>query len=218
MSRAIQTLDPNGRRVLDVSGLPDHAMDARSPVWWGNLLAILIESTTVVLLAVTYLYLRRNTEPWPPVAYHTTPPNYRPVPALLLPTIELLLVLGSCVAMYLTDIAARRGEHTKTARGVLLMLGVAVAVTVMRFFEFRGVIIRWDENAYGSVVWWLLGMHLTYYLAAAAEFFIMALWLMKHELDEPHALDVTLAGGYWYWVAGTWALIYSLVYFGARVL
>jgi hypothetical protein len=29
-------------------------------------------------------------------------------------------------------------------------------------------------------------------------------------------MDVTLAGGYWYWVAGTWILLYAVVYFAPR--
>jgi hypothetical protein len=46
--------------TLDVSSLPDSALDARSPVWWGNLLLICIETTTMVLLIACYFYIRRN--------------------------------------------------------------------------------------------------------------------------------------------------------------
>jgi hypothetical protein len=30
----------------------------------------------------------------------------------------------------------------------------------------------------------------------------LAVWLLRHDIDEQRALDVTLAGGYWYWLAG----------------
>ena len=36
MSKAVETIDVNGRRVLDVSGLPNKAMDSYAPVWWGT--------------------------------------------------------------------------------------------------------------------------------------------------------------------------------------
>src|SRR5437868_6347720 len=74
------------------------------------------------------------------------------------------------------------------------------------------------ESAYASVVWTTLGLAVTYQLAAAGEFFIMGLWLLFHDLDDKHALDVTLAGGFWYWVAGTGLVLYVIIFWGARFL
>ena len=72
--------------------------------------------------------------------------------------------------------------------------------------------------AYASTVWTTLVLHGTYQFAAAAEFFIMSVWIVRHGLDEKHALDVTLAGGFWYWVAGTGAIVYAILFWGPRVL
>jgi heme/copper-type cytochrome/quinol oxidase subunit 3 len=90
----------------------------------------------------------------------------------------------------------------------------------MRFLEMTPdrLKFRWDDNAYGSLIWVILGTHMTYLLAAAAEFFIMALWVTRHQFDPKHALDVTLLGGYWYWTVATWVLCYATVYLGARFL
>ena len=218
MSEAVERFDHTGRAVLDVSGLPDTAFDTRSPVWWGNTLLIFIETTTLVLLLVTYFYLRRNFEDWPPPQGMTVPPMYHPVPDLPIPTAETVVILGSCAAMAFIDRAARRMKERAVKIGLWVMFGLTLAAIVLRFFEFPGVHFRWDENAYGSMVWVILGTHLTYLIAAAAEFFIMGLWVLRHPLDKKHALDVTLAGVYWYWVAATWVIVYATVYFGARVL
>src|SRR6476646_7646242 len=104
----IETTDAEGRRVLDVSNLPDHAWDSQAPVWWGNTLLIFIESTTMLLLIVAYFYLRRNFEQWPPPQPNVEPPLYRPFPDLPIPTIELAMIILSCLPMYLTDMAARK--------------------------------------------------------------------------------------------------------------
>jgi cytochrome c oxidase subunit III len=61
-------------------------------------------------------------------------------------------------------------------------------------------------------------MHLIYIVGGALEFFIMLVWLLIHDIDDKHALDVTLAGGYWYWVAGMWLPIYATIYFAPRFL
>src|SRR6478752_8455354 len=52
--------------VVDVSGLPRHAQGLRSPLWWGSVLLIAIESTCFAVLFNSYLYLRNNFEEWPP--------------------------------------------------------------------------------------------------------------------------------------------------------
>ena len=57
----------NNRAVIDVSRLPASAMDHRSPIWWGNILLLLIETTMFALLIATYLYFRIvDFDRWPP--------------------------------------------------------------------------------------------------------------------------------------------------------
>jgi heme/copper-type cytochrome/quinol oxidase subunit 3 len=218
--KPVETLNVHGRRVLDVSGLPDSAIDSYAPVWWGNALLIFIESTTVVLLLAIYFYIRRNFTEWPPTQPLWVPPLFNPVPDLPLPTVELILAVLSCFLMYRTDMAARRQEAGRVKVGIWIMVAIAAAITAMRFFEMSPdrLKFRWDENAYGSIVWVILGTHLTYLLGALAEFFIMAMWVTKHSFDPKHGLDITLMGGYWYWAVTTWVACYATVYIGARVL
>jgi cytochrome c oxidase subunit III len=220
MAEAIQTLDANGRRVLDVSGLPNSAMDSYAPVWWGNALLMIIESMTVLLLLTSYFYIRRNFYEWPPPQPRNIPPLFHPYPDLLIPTIELAVMLGSCFLMYWTDIAARREQAGRVKVGLWIVLLISLAMIALRFMEMQSshLKFRWDDNAYASVIWVILGTHLTYLIAAAAEFLIMVLWIMRHSLDPKHGLDVTLAGGYWYWAVATWVACYLTVYIGARVL
>jgi cytochrome c oxidase subunit 3 len=219
MNEAVETIDANGRRVLDVSGLPNTATDAHAPAWWGNALLMMIESMTVLLLLASYFYLRRNFTQWPPPQPNTIPPDFHPVPHLLVPTIELVLIVLSCLPMYWTDMAARREDGPRVRKGLWIMLAIGVVLIVLRFFELQpsSLKFRWDDNAYGSIIWMIIGTHLTYLLAGVAEFFIMQAWLHKHEFDPKHGLDVTLLGGYWYWTAATWVLCYATVYIGARV-
>jgi heme/copper-type cytochrome/quinol oxidase subunit 3 len=219
-SPIIETIDPNGRRVLDVSGLPNSATGPREPVWWGNMLMIFIETTTIVLLLISYLYIRRNFDAWPPPQPNTLPPIYRPVPDLPIPTVELMLALLSVFPMRWTHKAGLREEAGKVRAGLVIMFALNVVMIFLRFMELSGKHLKfdWDENAYASTVWTILGLHLTYLLGSAAEFFIMGAWIFRHRLDHKHGLDVSLAGIYWYWVVGTWVVCYAFVYWGARIL
>jgi cytochrome c oxidase subunit III len=202
---------------INVSDLPDSAFDERSPVWWGNTLLILIESTTLILLLVGYLYCRQNFDEWPPPKTDVIPAIHDPVANLLWGTIQFFLLALTCIPMYLTDIAARQDDEPRVRKGLIFMFCVCIVSLALRWQEFHAVKFWWNDNAYASLVWTMLGLHLTYILAAAGEFFIMGLWTFTHELDPKHAHDVTLAGGYWYWVAATNALIYAAIYWFPRV-
>ena len=206
------------RAALDVSHLPENAFDARAPLWWGNLLLILIETTTILLLLTSYYYIRRNYEMWPPTRPDPLPSMIDTAPDLTPGTWNTALLVVSCLPMYLTDIAACKKRRWLATIGLALMLLISGISTWLRFEEFPSIHFNWADNAYASVVWTMLGIHLTYILAGGVEFLIMLLWMVVHEIDDKHALDVTLAGGYWYWVAGIWLLVYATVYLSPHFL
>jgi len=91
--------------TLNVSHLPSVAFGSRDPLWWGVMGFILIEVTILAIGIVSYFYLRTLAPLWPP------PPTA--LPALLLPTVNMLLMLVSVVPMYWVDRAARRKVRLK---------------------------------------------------------------------------------------------------------
>jgi len=203
--------------MLDVSRLPDYAFDSRSPVWWGNTMLMLIESTTILLLLASYFYCWRNFEQWPP-PMRDLPFSRDVLPRLGASTANLIIILGTCVTMYLTDMAARRLQKKGALIGLWFMFVISFITIILRFYEFRGLRFKWNDNAYASIIWTVLGLQLTYLLMMFGEFFIMGLWLMFHPLDKHHAHDITLAGGSWYWVAGSYLVIYVVIYLSPRLL
>jgi len=204
-------------RTIDVSAFPESAFDWRDPVWWGNLLLTLIETSTVALVIASYFYILRNFQTaWPPPKVDVTPPIYDSAPDLKWGTINLVLIVLSCLPMYWTDMRARKKHRGGVIIGLAIMLLISAISVWIRFKEFHATKFWWNDNAYASCVWTILGLHLTYLLAGGLEFLVMGAWIVSHELDDPHALDVTLAGGYWYWIAATWLICYGVVYFGPR--
>ena len=205
-------------RTLDVSHLPPNAWDEDSPLWWGNLLLMLIETATLGIMLACYFYLKQNFEQWPPPKVDVYPPILHHVPDLGAATADVVLMVAACGPMYWTDVAARRKERGKVLAGLALMFVVSAVALVFRAYEFPATKFWWNDNAYASVVWSTLGLALTYQLAAALEFLVMGAWIARHGLDDKHALDVTLAGGFWYWVAGTGVILYGVLFWGPRLL
>ena len=203
------------RRVLDVSGLPHHSFDKDS-VWWGNWGLLAIETTMFAIAIATYFYVRQNFQLWPPPLTDTQPPELRPLPYLTIATINMLLLVISCVPMILTDMAARRGD-SKTVHIALIVCLVFGALSItLRAFEFSAVRFRWDSNAYGSIVWFILGMHLAHLITVTLEAFLLTLWTPMRKFDMKHRVDITVVAIYWYWVAAIWILLYAIIYLSPR--
>jgi heme/copper-type cytochrome/quinol oxidase subunit 3 len=87
---------------------------------------------------------------------------------------------------------------------------------VLRGFEFSAVYFRWDSNAYGSVVWFLLGMHMLHLLVLTTEAVLLTIWIFTREFDMKHRMDIVTVGVYWYWVTAIWVLLYVIIYFVPR--
>src|SRR4051812_34296671 len=139
--------------TLDVSRLPPDTMDHRSPIWWGNLLLLVIETTMFAILVATYFYLRVvDFDMWPPPQANTQPPVYHPFPALLVPTINFVVLLISFAPMLWVSRACLRRNVKAVKIGLVLCVLLGVISTVLRFYEFPAIHFKWNDNAYASVV------------------------------------------------------------------
>jgi heme/copper-type cytochrome/quinol oxidase subunit 3 len=203
------------RTVINVSELPHHEFDTYDPVWWGNNFLLAIETSMFAILIATYFYLRQNFQLWPPPVAQLTA-TLKPLPELAYGTANTILLLVSCIPVVLMDRAARRGDRNYCQIGIVIAIAVGVIALVLRSFEFAAVYFRWDSNAYGSVVWFLLGMHMMHLLVLTSECVLLAVWIFTREFDMKHRVDIVTIAVYWYWVTGIWLLIYAIVYFTPR--
>ena len=204
------------RNVIDVSNLPHHEFDTYDPVWWGNNGLLAIETSMFAILIATYFYLRQNFALWPPPVAQLTAP-LRPLPELGYGTANTILLVLSCIPMIMADRAARRGDRTTAGIALTICIVGAVVAMVLRGYEFSAVYFRWDSNAYGSVVWFLLGMHALHLLTLTTETVLLAVWLRIREFDMKHRVDIVTVAVYWYWVVAMWVIIYAIVYFTPRL-
>ena len=204
--------------VIDVSKLPAHTLDHRSPIWWGNTLLLVIESMMFGILAASYFYLRRNFDVWPPPRTVGLPVDLHPLPNVALATVNLAVILLSCVPMLVADRAALKRNRPLIDIGLGIAIVMGLAAILLRWHEFGALKERWDENAYASMAWTILGMHFMHLIIGTAESLLMFAWLLTHGLDDQHARDVRVTTAYWYWIAIVWIPLYVLVYFGPRFL
>lgn len=209
------------RPTIDVTDLPEAVVDPRSTAWWGNNLLLLIETAMFAILVACYLYYRNVDFPqWPPPHTTNVIGDVDPNPKLMGSTIELGIMLVSLVPTVITDLACRR--HRRDARKVKIYLVVVLVLeavsAVLRFHGFSELHHRWNDNAYGSVTWGILFLHLLHLLISFGETALMAVYLFAKGLDDKHARDIRISLIYWYWVVGIWIPLYVLVYWSPRFI
>jgi cytochrome c oxidase subunit III len=191
------------RPALDVSALPSHAFGHRTTLWWGVVLMLTIEGAALALTAVAFVYLRQSFSAWPPEG---TPP-----PDLIAATTNVALLLLSLLPMRVVERAAREFRRTAlvVSLGVMTVLGAASCV--LRGFELAALNCRWDDNAYASAVWLLVGMHAAHLLGATLENLLLTAVIVG-PVEPKHYVDADSNAFYWYFIVGAWTPVYVLVY------
>jgi heme/copper-type cytochrome/quinol oxidase subunit 3 len=192
----------------DISELPTFSFGSRTLTWWGTLSFMALEGTGFLLAAGAYLYLMTLAPKWP---LNAAQPNYWPG------TVVTLLLLASVPLNKLLNRWAKRQDIAKVRWGLLGMSVLGMAPLIVRWFEFPALLVRWDSNAYGSVAWFLLGLHTTHLITDVGDTLVLtALMFTRHGHNGRRFSDVSDNAFYWDFVVLTWLPIYFILYWLPR--
>lgn len=197
------------RLALDVGELPEYGFGHRSLLWWATMCMIAIEGTMFALVIASYIYLKGRAPHWPPAV---APPR------LLWGTINVVVLLGSCVPNQLAKNASEKFDLGATRLWMAVCMAFALAFNVVRFIEFTALNVRWDTNAYGSVVWTLLGFHTVHVLTDFLDSGVLTTLIFVGPVDEHRFVDVSENAMYWYFVVLTWLPVYAVIYLAPRIV
>ena len=199
------------RSVMDLRALPDVVFGPRDIMWWGTLGFVLIEGFTLVLCAAAYLYITQNFSTWPP--------RNTPLPSLVAPTVQVLLMLASIPPARWTAGAARRYDVGRVRIGLTIATAFAIAIVGLRAWELLVSLgVKWDANAYGSVQWLVIGSHATLLLIELVEIGGMMLIFWLAPVEQKHMSDVADMVFYWYFMVLSWLPLYVLCFWVPRWL
>ncbi|MER8978029.1 cytochrome c oxidase subunit 3 [Mesorhizobium sp. M0140] len=197
------------RVAADLSGLPTFGHGPHSPTWWGTLGFMALEGTGFALAAGAYLYLALSWPAWPLSAPQ---PNHWPG------TIVTILFVVSLVPNHILHRYAKQCSIVPVRIGLLVMSLLGIAPLVVRWFEFAALNIYWDTNAYGSMLWVLLGLHTTHLITDVGDTIVLTvLMFTRHGYSGRRFGDVGDNVFYWDFVVLTWIPIYVLIYWAPRL-
>ena len=190
-------------RTLDVRQLPSYRYGQGSLMWWGTVGLMLIEGTVFGLGVMMYFYLRGIADAWP---IHAAPPQLR------WGTANTAILLLSLWPNQRAKAAAEREDRAQARFWLVVCLLFATAFLAVRALEFTTLNVSWTANAYGSVVWLLLGLHTAHLITDTVDTGVLAALLFSGRFENKRFVDVSENALYWYFVVVSWLPIYGAIY------
>jgi cytochrome c oxidase subunit III len=200
----------SARRTIDVSHLPTYAFGHRQLTWWATWSMILMEGTMLVVFLISYFFLRTRVADWPPGP--TSPPD------MFWGTANTLILLASFAPNHLARKAAEKLDLKGVRRWMSVTLLMAIAFAVVRVFEFGALNCRWDQNAYGSIVWANMVFHTAHLLTDMVDTVVLIVLMYTGPVEGKRFVDCAENGIYWNFVIVMWLLVYAVIYIAPRVL
>ena len=193
--------------ALDVSMLPTYGFGYRSLMWWGTAGKIVIEGVAFGFMIIVYFYLRSLALTWPMAGAS---------PDLLWGTVNMGLILLSALPNMWTDKAAINHDRRKVRIGLVICSLFGLALCGVRWLEFTALNVRWDESAYGSVLWMMLGLHTFNLVTDVGDTLVLTALMFKKRFEGKRFVDVAENSGYWDFIVLSWIPIYAVIYWAPR--
>jgi cytochrome c oxidase subunit III len=198
-----------GRTLVDVSPLPKFAFGHKGLVWWGTVGFMVIEGSMFVMALIVYFYLRLKVQEWPPSDAN---------PGISFGTMNLALIVLSCVPNAIAKKAAESFNLSAVRLWLVVLTLIGIVAVVLRAFEYTQLNTRWDDNAYGSIVWVLLSLHTIHVATDVVDSGVLTALMFIGPVTDRRFVDVSENSLYWYFIVAWWIPIYLAVYWAPRWL
>ncbi len=196
------------RPVLDVSGLPEVMFGRSNTTWLANVFYMTIEGTMFALLIASYFYFRTRTDSWPPGELP---------PTLTWGVINGIVFLLSIIPARYAQKVAPTGDRAKIRFALMGLLAFAIVNMLLRGFEMANLNCRWNESAYASTVWSIMGLHCGHLITEFIETLVIFCVAFTDKMEGTRLADVAINSDYWYFVVVT-AIVSDFVVYGASRL
>jgi len=194
--------------AIDISHLPDHEDGPRAAAWWGMLLLLVIESAVFGTLIASYFYLKMGALEWPPAGEE--------LPKAGIATINTLILVASSIPMHLADQAGARNQQTRIRLGLIGGIALGTVFLILKVVEYSDVEYHWDDHAYGSIIWLIVGFHSAHVLSVVLKTLFMLYLAFKGYFTPERHLFLEVNGMYWHFVVGVWLPLYAVIYWVPR--
>ncbi len=175
-----------------------------STAWWGVAMLILTEAMIFLTLIGAYFFLRASASEWPPAGIA--------LPDLKMSTPFSFLLWGSSIPILWAEVKLRNGDLDKFRLGLAISFVMGLAFLLYTARSFQDLEFGWTDNAYGSIVYTIVGLHALHVLIGLV---INAVIQLKARLgryggDRHASAEVYFL--YWHFVDAVWLVVWPSLF------
>ena len=171
--------------------------------WWGMAALIVTEAFLFGYLLFTYFYLAAQTgQDWPPNG----------LPALLVPTINTVILLASSAGVWAGERHIRQGRTSSSITGFVAAIALGSAFVVIQLLEWRNKTYDITSDLYGSLYFTITGFHLCHVVIGLGVLLLLLAWTLLGYFDHRRYTAITIGGVYWHFVDVVWLFVFSALY------
>ncbi len=204
---------PKRREAEEAKAAPTDALPSSTiigskgghpPFYYGMLVFIAIETVEFGALISAYFYLRSGADHWPPG--DIAPPH------LLLPTIATVILLLTVIPTKIASDAIKKDDRRTFIIGTIVPIIMGVVFLALVIIDFSKLTINWSTNAYGSIIWFLVGYYVLFVFTSLVEDFVILVWGILGHFNSEHHSAVEIDGMNWYFTVAIWIFVYLTVF------
>jgi heme/copper-type cytochrome/quinol oxidase subunit 3 len=192
---------------------PDVTVPARrrgySTAWWGMVVLIITEAMVFAILLAAYFFLRASSKQWPPSPIEP--------PELTLAVPYSFVLWASSIPIFWAEAAISKGRQGALRAGLLVSFLMGLAFLSWTVKDFHDLHFGWQDNAYGSIFYTIVGLHALHVVVGLLINVIVQFkaWAGKFNADRHTTVEVFSL--YWHFVDAVWLAVFPALFLSAHL-
>jgi heme/copper-type cytochrome/quinol oxidase subunit 3 len=198
------TADPAAIATLGSDRLRPTRRRGYSTAWWGMATVIMTEGTIFLALLASYFFLRASASEWPLDGIE--------LPKLGLSVPFSLVLWASSGPIFVAESAIRRGNVRRLRAGLFITFVMGAAFVGYSAFDFQELRFGWRDNAYGSIYYTIVGLHLAHVVVGLLMNLVVQAKAWLGKLDRGRHVSVEVYSLYWHFVDVVWVFVFPSLF------
>jgi len=197
--------------IAEANNGVDHTSVVQHGLRFGMVLFIISE--VMFFFAFFWAYFNASVPMISRAASPVWPPEgVVPLETWGLPFLNTLILLTSGATVTYAHHALRKGDHKKTAIGLVLTILLGLIFTATQGYEYAVATFGFTDGIYSSTFYLATGFH-GFHVIVGTLFLIVCLYrVMKGDFTAEQHVGFEAAAWYWHFVDVVWLFLFSCVY------
>jgi cytochrome c oxidase subunit 3 len=197
--------------ITEGTYLGDHTKEVRHGLMIGVLLFIVSE--VFAFLSVFWAFFHSSLSPAVEIGGSWPPMGITPLDPFAIPLLNTFLLLSSGAFITFAHHALIAGNRKAAIDGVFLTLILAIAFTLLQYYEYSEAGFSMSDGVYGSAFYASTGLHGLHVIVGTIFITVGYIRLINYQLTNSTHQGFEASILYWHFVDVVWLFLFVAVYF-----